>query len=115
MSDAGDPKSTSYKDDPDFLPWLRQQPGFADLFAAPEPAGKAAPTRGGGQDVPANQMQAAAGNLVTDLVGAVTEAAVRAGRKEGSVQASPAAAPAPPAAKPKQSAIGEFLFGKDEE
>jgi hypothetical protein len=112
MSDAGDPKSTSYKDDPDFLPWLRQQPGFADLFAAPEPAGKAAPTRGGGQDVPANQMQAAAGNLVTDLVGAVTEAAVRAGRKEGSVQA---AAPAPPAAKPKQSAIGEFLFGKDEE
>ena len=47
----------SYKDDPDFLPWLKKQPGFSDLFA--EKPDKEAPAKaelkGGGQKVAANQ------------------------------------------------------------
>lgn len=97
----------SYRDDPEFLPWLKGQPGFSDLFAAPTGTAAAdpAPTSGGGENVPANQMQERA----SDLVKAITEAAITAGRKG---DAPGTAAPAPPPTKP-QSAISKFLFGED--
>lgn len=75
----------------------------------PEPKGSAT---GGGHDVPANQMQAAAGNLVTELVGAVTEAAVRAGRKEGAGTGLPPSAPAPAAPAKARSAVSKAFWGE---
>jgi len=116
MSDTDDQATTyaSYKDDPEFLPWLRTQDGFRDLFdpaAAPKPK-VPAPTSGGGENVPANQLQEKA----SDLVAAITKAAIAEGRREGtSTTATVNAATAPPAATKPQSAFGAWLFGKADE
>ncbi len=76
--------------------------------AAPAPP---ASVKGGGENVPANQMQEKAGNLVTELVSAVTEAAVRAGRKEGG---RVDAGPLPPAAPASPVKKRFSFFGEDE-
>jgi hypothetical protein len=100
-----------------FAAKLKADPSLAEVFTSPSPAGpepKAkAPTSGGGESVPANQMQERA----SDLVAAITKAAIAEGRREGSgtVTAAPAtstAAPPPPV--PKISAFGKWLFGEVE-
>lgn len=78
----------NYKEDPEFLPWLKQQPEFKDLFAEPTdpkatPASTAAaPTAptisGGGQSVAANQAQDKMGEIVKGLAAGMAEGAVRA-------------------------------------
>lgn len=95
--------AASYKDDPEFLPWLKTQEGFADLFA---PAGPKAPTSpapvatGGGQTVPANQSADAMSKVVTDVTQAIAKGAV-AGAAEAVAKAT-GAAPAPATAPEKK-------------
>jgi len=102
------PKFSSYKEDPEFLPWLKQQDGFKDLFTDPEPLPKGNRTKGtaagaansipttsgGGQTVAPQKAE----STMSDIVGAVTEAAVRAASAGGG--ARPGQAPAPPSPNP---------------
>ena len=98
MPDEPDPKapltSINYKDDPDFLPWLKQQEGFKDLFTDPEPSPKGAgpsPTASGGASsisagggsVPANQAQDKMGDIVGNITKKMMEGAVEAARGSG--------------------------------
>jgi hypothetical protein len=110
MSDTDQGQPLSYRDDPEFLPWLKTQEGFKDLFTAPaDDKGKpVAPATGGGDDVPSNQMQ----GVATSIVKAITEAAILAGRKEGAAAVVPPAAGAP-AAPPRKLTMGERFFGKE--
>lgn len=87
----------SYKDDPDFLPWLKKQPGFSDLFAEKpdkeEPPAKAE-LKGGGQKVAANQ----AGDTMSELVSVLVKGLKAQAREEvrGETSATTSRTPPPP-------------------
>jgi hypothetical protein len=91
------PTATSYRDDPEFLPWLKQQPGFVDLFAQPDPGTPPAATQpvatGGGQTVAANQANDAMADVVSNVTQAIAKGAVQAAA-EIAKSVAPAAAAA---------------------
>src|ERR1700677_747222 len=95
------PGALSYKDDPDFLPWLKTQEGFKDLFEPPgtPPAPVPAPApvaTGGGHTVPANQSAEVMGDVVSSVTKAIAEGAVKAAAAIGiaaSASAQPVADP----------------------
>lgn len=84
------PTGKPWETDPDFLPWLKGQEGFADLFAE-APAEKPKVAKGGGQQVKSTEMEGAMSSLVTALTkGVELGASLGAASAKGSAPEKPA-------------------------
>ena len=86
-------------EDPDFLPWLKGQAGFSDLFVDPAPPPSA---KGGGTPVKPAETEGAMASLVT----ALTE-----GMKLGATVGAAGAPKGTPKKKPPRT-VRHWFFGE---